>query len=307
MDPLLDSAWLPFCLLFEKSATPQTRYSADRRERRPGLRRGYWSSLMGSRWRWWVLYFLIAFLAVAQSMSDSTVFANEDKPKCGCMGFLENIPIVKFSINPKLSSAILEISELLSGQFFMRREHIKVIVMGKVSPAGFAARCGYVAANKDGTKGHVYVLSQFIGRCATIISDPDFYVERRASANIFKLNSLYKNIGTQLHLRISERFIKYEGLNAQDNQLYKKNDRLPQTAIGLRTTDRHSFVLKRRFFFALFSILFGLCLSFWGWKNLDDNRRLLGAALVLAGSLVEALGLLLFWLTRFPITWDWWL
>ena len=67
------------------------------------------------------------------------------------------------------------------------------------------------------------------------------------------------------------------------------------------------FPVIRRFLVAVFGVLFGLGLSFWGWVKLDDNRRVFGTALICVGWLISVSGLGLLWLAAFPSTWGWWL
>ena len=61
----------------------------------------------------------------------------------------------------------------------------------------------------------------------------------------------------------------------------------------------------RRLLLMIFSILFGLCLAFWGGDCLDHKRRLLGSALIGFGFLLLGGGLFLWWITFYPKTWGW--
>lgn len=65
--------------------------------------------------------------------------------------------------------------------------------------------------------------------------------------------------------------------------------------------------IARRFFVALLSVLLGFLLSLYGWKNINDKRRLRGASIVFCGALLASSGLLLLWLTGFRWSWQWWL
>lgn len=65
--------------------------------------------------------------------------------------------------------------------------------------------------------------------------------------------------------------------------------------------------VKVRFFFALACLFGTFGLSFLGWMNMNNNRRLRGVLLVAAGAGLGAGGLTLFWLSRFTWTWGWWL
>jgi hypothetical protein len=67
----------------------------------------------------------------------------------------------------------------------------------------------------------------------------------------------------------------------------------------------HNIPIIRRLFQAIVGLLIGLGLSFWGWLNLYNKRRILGASLVGSGWLLGGLGLALLWLTSFSFTWEW--
>jgi hypothetical protein len=60
-----------------------------------------------------------------------------------------------------------------------------------------------------------------------------------------------------------------------------------------------------RFVAAVFGVVFGLGLSFWGWVKLDDNRRVFGTAMICVGWFISVSGLVLLWLSAFPSTWGW--
>jgi hypothetical protein len=63
--------------------------------------------------------------------------------------------------------------------------------------------------------------------------------------------------------------------------------------------------LVHRFFLAIFCIFFCLICSFFGWNYLYDKRHFLGVSLILGGCLLAGGGILLCWLTIFPVTWGW--
>ena len=97
-------------------------------------------------------------------------------------------------------------------------------------------------------------------------------------------------------------------------RLISKNKQLEQAHNGQNersnnqpSGESNQFPFIRRFFFAVFSLLSGFCISLRGWHLFDNQRRLFGAALVGTGWLLGAAGLALLWLTGFPSTWGWWL
>lgn len=65
--------------------------------------------------------------------------------------------------------------------------------------------------------------------------------------------------------------------------------------------------LKTRLFLALVALLGQFGLSFMGWKDIDNNRRLRGFLFLGAGGCLGALGLGLFVLTALRNTWGWFL
>lgn len=102
------------------------------------------------------------------------------------------------------------------------------------------------------------------------------------------------NRAAQLGRLISE----YDELSYKHGKLQTPYDH--EVAISL--PDR---LIIRRFLCAVFGVLLGLGFSFWGWLNFDDHRRVRGAALISAGTLVFILGLGLLWLTTFQVSWGW--
>jgi hypothetical protein len=74
---------------------------------------------------------------------------------------------------------------------------------------------------------------------------------------------------------------------------------------GQNTSEPSEPPIGRRFFIALLCGFLGLILSGFGWNYFYDERRILGAALVILGFFVLSGGFLLYWLTGFPSTWGW--
>jgi hypothetical protein len=103
------------------------------------------------------------------------------------------------------------------------------------------------------------------------------------------------------------RLVQFESLISKNEQLASKDGKLQEPNNDEVPVGRLSFPVIRRFLIAVFGVLFGLGLSFWGWVKLDDNRRVFGTALICVGWLISVSGLGLLWLAAFPSTWGWWL
>ena len=88
-------------------------------------------------------------------------------------------------------------------------------------------------------------------------------------------------------------------LNAEYNQLHDANKH--------QQSSKYSNPIGRRFIVALFCCVVGFAMSILGWSCWDKNWRVTGSAFIGGGIILASVGLLLFYLSGFRWSWEWWL
>lgn len=102
---------------------------------------------------------------------------------------------------------------------------------------------------------------------------------------------------------ISLMFDEGAGRSPQQRSKYEQGDRRS----GQHPSGKNKSPFLRRLAI-LWTVPFaGWFISAFGWQNLYEKRRALGAAQVCLGTIMIAVGIGLFAATQFRSTWDWWL
>jgi len=168
------------------------------------------------------------------------------------------------------------------------------------------------------------------GRRMAIVGNPEFdarqLIKRRRTGTSL-LQSLSDRVGENISVDRSEENIgafgsfrqfdglaQIRGLNSEDHQLKNEYGRLHRAHydqpsiepgdIPIRLTGG---LLIRRVLIAIALLLGGFFWSLRGWNDLYEKRRLICAAQILCGLLLDVLGLSLILITGFAWSWRWWL